>query len=81
MQKVTIFMHANNTVLKVFIHTYISIQIVFLEKKINLMKLLKTFSKTGKSDGKTIESCRVKKLRIFATKPMKTGYCYENHVQ
>ena len=33
------------------------------------MKLLKTFSKTGKSDGKTIESCRVKKLRIFATKP------------
>ena len=41
------------------------------------MKLLKTFSKTGKSDGKTIESCRVKKLRIFATKPMKTGYCYK----
>ena len=45
------------------------------------MKLLKTFSNTGKSDGKTIESCRVKKLRIFATKPMKTGYWYENHVQ
>ena len=45
-------MHANNTVLKGFIHTYISIQIVFLQKKINLMKLLKTFSKTGKSDGK-----------------------------
>ena len=45
-------MHANKTVLKGFIHTYISIQIVFLQKKINLMKLLKTFSKTGKSDGK-----------------------------
>ena len=74
-------MHANkNGSQRFYSHIYINTNSISA-KKINLMKLLKTFSKTGKSDGKTIESCRVKKLRIFATKPMKTGYWYENHVQ
>ena len=64
-----------------FLFTHIYQYKQYFWKKNQSNEIIKNVFKTGKSDGKTIESCRVKKLRIFATKPMKTGYWYENHVQ